>query len=260
MNEFLKLFSFGYVFRSYSTASADLGHMMLLPRPPEGWAHRLVSPHPASWVSQWTDIKLLFAWLSMVYLEPAGPVPSQSLAWHSGSRGHISSCDLKILKELVLTSQSGYRVSFSINLLFIERMRLLQLLCVMEARERRLPMASASPPSSAFSVCRYPILIPLHYVRSTHANTGHALHLPGAHMQTLGMPSTSQELTFEKWLWVSHRFFFWTGERNSLLSVWPPMQFIFHLSKLWEWRKFLRKSLNFWSELAKIHVWILWLN
>lgn len=166
MNEFLNLFSFGYVFRSYSTASADLGHMMLLPQPPESWDHRHVSPHPASWASQWTklsNIKLLFGWLSTVHLEPASPVPSQSLAWYLGSRGHISSCDLKIPKELVSTSQSGYQVSFSINLLFIEKMRLLQLLWVMKARERRLPTASASPPSSAFSVCTicmYPILIP----------------------------------------------------------------------------------------------------
>lgn len=121
----------------------------------------------------------------MVHLEPASPVPSQSLAWHLGSRGHISSCDLKIPKELVPTSQSGYQVSFSINLLFIEKMRLLQLLWVMKARERRLPTASASPPSSAFSVCTicmYPILIPA------------SLCEEHAHTQTLGMPSTSQEL------------------------------------------------------------------
>lgn len=244
MNEFLNLFSFGYVFRSYSTASADLGHMMLLPHSPESWDHRHVSPHPASWASQWTklsNIKLLFGWLSTVHLEPASPVPSQSLAWHSGSRGHISSCDLKIPKELVPTSQSGYQVSFSINLLFIEKMRLLQLLWVMKARERRLPTASASPPSSAFSVCTicmYPILIPA---------------------------SLCEEHTHKRWacpppprslpqLLLLHR------GKEPLLSVWPPMQFIFHLSKLWEWRKFLQKSLNFWSELVKMHVWILWLG
>lgn len=45
MNEFLNLFSIGYVFRSYSTALTDLGHMMLLPQPPESWDHRHVSPH-----------------------------------------------------------------------------------------------------------------------------------------------------------------------------------------------------------------------
>lgn len=160
MNEFLNHFSFGYVFRSYSTASADLGHMMLLPRPPESWDHRHVLPHPASWASQWTklsNIKLLFAWLSLVHLEPAGPVPSQSLAWHSGSREHISSYNLKIPKELVLISQSGYQVSFS------SLRRCVSCSCCVWRRRERLPTASASPPSSAFSVCTvctYPILIP----------------------------------------------------------------------------------------------------
>lgn len=206
MNEFLNLFSFGYVFRSYSTASTDLEHMMLLPQPPESWNHRHVSPHPASWASQWTklsNIKLLFGWLPMVHLEPASPVPSQSLAWHSGSRGHISSCDLKIQKELVPTSQSGYQVSFSINLLFIEKMRLLQVLWVMKAERGASPRPQPHLPAphfqSAQSACTQSSSL-LHYVRST-----------------LGMPSTSQELTFEKWLGASHNFFFCTGERNPCL-------------------------------------------
>lgn len=182
----------------------------------------------------------------MVYLEPAGPVPSQSLAWHSRSRGHISSCDLKILKELVLTSQSGYQISFSNNLLFIEKMCLRQLLCVMEARERRLPTASASPPSSAFSVCRHPILIPLHCVRSTHANAGHALHLPGAHLwEVTESPIVSSS---EQGKGIPCCLF---GHQCNLFFVFPNYE---------NGESSLRKSLNFWSELAKIHVWILWLG
>lgn len=222
MNEFLNLFSLGYVFRSYSIALAGLEHMMLLPQPPKSWHHKCALSHSASWASLWAKLstmKLLFAWLSMVYLEPAGPVPAQTLACHSGSRESISSCDLKIPKEVAPASQSGYQVSFSIN--SVHLMRFEQLLRGMEARERCLPTGSASPASSAFSkkfACTQSSS-PLPWLCEEHICKRWPCPWPP-----------------RSWRWRSDSEFlpplFCKGTRNSLPPIWPPMEFCLILPNL----------------------------
>lgn len=185
-------------------------------------------------------MKLLFAWLSMVYLEPAGPVPAQTLACHSGSRESISSCDLKIPKEVAPASQSGYQVSFSINSVHF---RCVLSSCSVGWRQERgvSPLAQPALHFQRSSHVLNPHLLFPDYVRSTYANVDHALDLPGADvgevtefLHSFSLPSSAKGqgipcLPFgHQWNFVS-----------SFQTFMPSS------TSLREWRKFLQKSLSF---------------
>lgn len=124
---------------------------------------------------------------------------------------------------------------------------------------KSLPTAWASPPTSTFPkkfTCTQSSSA-LHWPCETHICKSWACPWPprSSYLRrdfesapSISLPSSGQGKGIPCLL----------GRQCNFVSSFQT--FIPFSTSLWEWRKSLRKSFNFWSELTRIHVWISWLS